>query len=78
MKKTKIIDLPNFKDLYTSDSSSAAYKDNDNKSSCMMIYDHIESCPVCKKLYKTTNLFHIIIILILLVITFLLVRKLTK
>lgn len=43
--------------------------------SCIEIVNHIKSCPICSKLYKTDTSIHLIIIVILCIICVLLFKK---
>ena len=42
---------------------------------CKDVYDHIETCPVCKRLYKQDNTILIIVIAFLAILCILLIKK---
>ena len=43
--------------------------------SCKDVYEHIETCPICKRFYKNDNTVYLIVIGILIILCILLIKK---
>ena len=46
-----------------------------NGPSCLVVAEHISTCPLCSKFYKNDNTLYIIIIIMLLIVILLLLKK---
>jgi hypothetical protein len=55
-----------------------SYSNNHSQPNCITIAQHVETCPICSRIYDTDKTLYILAIISLLILCFLMVKRIVK